>query len=332
MSSVLSVLSQPSGYLVQPATARPLNNRTLKVGSRHNLRIAPAAVSDLSVIYPEAVVASSQELGWQNLRALEMRQTISEWTMPPLENHCIIIQLGPSVDATVEIGDQSFEQSLEPGAITIVPAGMSMDWRQGDDKPSEALHLYLDPQFLRTTAESIDVDYSQISIAPQFGIRDEHIHHIGMSLHHELKDANVVGGLYADSLAKVLAMQLVRRYSYFNDLRTSRGGMAPRKLRKAIEFINNNLDEEQAVGLAAVAGEVRMSYSHFARAFKQSMGVSPNVYMTEQRIARAKKLLTETDLRIADIALRAGFASQSHFTSTFRKLVWTTPKAFRDTR
>ena len=332
MSSVTSVLAQPSGYFGQPAIAPPLNSRNLKVGGRHNLRIAPAPVSDLSVIYPEAVVASSRELGWQNLRALEIRYPTSEWTMPPLENHCIIIQLGPSVDATVEIGDQSFEQSLEPGAITIVPAGMSMDWRQEDDEPTEALHLYIDPQFLRTTAESLDVDYRQISIAPQFGIRDEHIHHIGMSLLHELKDANVVGRLHADPLAKVLAMQLVRRYSYFKDLRTSRGGMAPRKLRKAIEFINNNLAEEQAIGLAEVADEVQMSYSHFARAFKQSMGVSPNVYMTEQRIERAKKLLAETDLRIADIALRAGFASQSHFTSTFRKLVWTTPKAFRDTR
>jgi len=317
---------------VHPATARPLNNSTLKVGGRHNLRIAPAAVSDLSVIYPEAVVASSQELGWQNLRVLEMRHTISEWTTPPLENHCIIIQLGSTIDVTARIGDESFEQTLEPGAITIVPAGLSMHWRLCDTAQSDALHLYIDPQSLRTTAESIDVDYSQISIAPQFGIRDEHIHHIGMSLHHELKDANVIGRLYADSMAKVLAMQLVRRYSHFKDLQTSRGGMAPRKLRKAIEFINNNLDEEEAVGLAAVADEVQMSYSHFSRAFKQSMGVSPNVYMTEQRIARAKKLLSETDLRIADIALRTGFASQSHFTSTFRKLVWTTPKAFRDTR
>jgi AraC family transcriptional regulator len=105
--------------------------------------------------------------------------------------------------------------------------------------------------------------------------------------------------------------------------------MAPRKLRKAIEFINENLDQEQTVALAAVAEVAQMSYFHFSRAFKQSTGVSPNVYMTERRIERAKKLLSETDLPIADIALRTGFASQSHFTTTFRKLVWTTPKAFR---
>ena len=331
MSSVTSISLQPSDYLMQSTTVRQLTNRAAKfVGSQRE--IAPATASDLSFIYPDAVLASSQPLGWQNLRALEMRQTIAQWTTPALENHCLIIQLGSAIEVTARLGDESFEQTLEPGAITIVPAGLSMHWRLNDRAQNDTLHLYLDPQFLRTTAESLDVDYSQISIAPQFGIRDEHIHHIGMSLHQELKDANVVGRLYADSLAKVLAMQLLRRYSYFKDLRTSRGGMAPRKLRKAIEYINNNLDEEQAVGLAAVAGEVQMSYSHFARAFKQSMGVSPNVYITEQRIGRAKKLLSETDFRIADIALRAGFASQSHFTSTFRKLVWTTPKAFRDSR
>jgi AraC family transcriptional regulator len=329
MFSTATVGSKPSGYFPQSAAIGPMSERTAKFGGRQRLAIAPAVVSDLSLIYPEAVVASSQPLGWQNLRALEMRQTISEWTMPPLENHCIVFQLGQSVEVTARIGEQNFEQSLDPGAITIIPAGLSVDWQQ-EDTPSDTLHLYLDPQFLRTTAESIDVDYGQVSIVPQFGIRDEHLHHIGMSLRHELKDSNVIGRLYADSLAKVIAMQLVRRYSYLKDLQTSRGGMAPRKLRKAIEFINDNLNQEETVTLGTVAAAVQMSYFHFSRAFKQSMGISPNAYMTEQRIARAKKMLSETDLPIADIALRAGFASQSHFTTTFRKLVWTTPKGFRN--
>jgi AraC family transcriptional regulator len=327
--SVTSISVQPSAYLMQSTTISPVTDRTGSFYGSRRSAIAPP-VSDLSFVYPDAVTASSEPLGWQNLRALEMRQTASEWTMPPLENHCIIVQLGPSLDVTARIGNQSFDQSLEPGTITIVPAGLSMHWRQGDSAPNETLHLYIHPECLRTTAKSIDVDYSQISIAPQFGIKDEHIHHISMSLHHELKDNNVIGRLYADSLAKVLAMQLVRRYSYLKELQLSHGGIAPGKLRKAIEFINRNLDEEQAVGLSEIANAVQISYFRFSRGFKQSMGVSPNVYITGQRIERAKKLLSETDLPIADIALRIGFASQSHFTTTFRKLVWMTPKVFRE--
>src|SRR6266704_719955 len=162
MSSAAMVQSRVPAYLIQSATVRPVTKQTVKFVGRPSSDIAPAAVSDLSSIYPEAVVASSQLHGWQNLRALEMRQTISEWTMPPLENHCIVVQLGPSVTVTARIGDENFEQSLEPGAITIVPAGVSVDWHQ-EDTPSHTLHLYLDPQFLRTTAEAIDVDYSQVS-------------------------------------------------------------------------------------------------------------------------------------------------------------------------
>jgi AraC family transcriptional regulator len=288
------------------------------------------AIPELSFTFADEILASSQTQGWQNLHAIELRHKTPEWTMPPSENHCIIVQLGPAVTVSARIGDHSFEQTLKTGEIVIVPADLPLHWEQQDTVTNHTLHLYLHPGFLRATAEEIELDYSQISIAPQFGLVDEHIHHIAMSLHCELHEANVVGRVYADSLARVLAMQLVRRYSYLKDLHVNRGGMTPRKLRKAIEFINENLDEEQTVALAAVAEAVQMSYFHFSRAFKQSTGVSPNVYMTERRIERAKKLLSETDLPIADIALRTGFASQSHFTTTFRKLVWTTPRAFRE--
>lgn len=309
-------------FRVGKSIVNPFNEQKL------HLRQAP--IGDLSDAYPDAVIASSQALGWQNLRAMQVHQDSNEWNLPPFENHCVIIQTGPAVQLSVIIDGRSCDQRVQTGEVIIVPAGVASHWRLNDATSNESLHLYLTPNFVRATATSFDLDQGQISIEPQFGVNDEHIQHIGMSLLSELKQPNILGRYSADALANVLAMQLVRRYSYLRDVQTSRGGMAPRKLRRTIEFINENLEKEQTVAVAAVAEEVCMSYFHFSRAFKQSMGVSPNVYMIEQRIERAKKLLSETDLPIVEIALRVGFASQGHFSTTFRKLAWTTPKAFRD--
>jgi AraC family transcriptional regulator len=107
--------------------------------------------------------------------------------------------------------------------------------------------------------------------------------------------------------------------------------MTPHRLRKAVGLIDNHLAEEVEgrVALRTVAKDVGMSYFHFSRAFKQSMGMSPTNYIAERRIDRAKKLIQETDLPISEVALRSGFSSQSHFTTAFRKIAGVTPRAFR---
>jgi AraC family transcriptional regulator len=289
-------------------------------------------LSDLSQFHAEAVITSSQDLGWQNIRVLHLHHTNRELEMPAFVNHCLILSLGPLEArscATVSIDDYDLERRLSPGEIAIIPAGVSSRWRWDNSRPREGLHIYLDPQFVQKTAEACELNHGQIAIEPQLGVRDEQLSYLAMSLLYEMKEENVVGRLYADSVAFVVAMQLIRRYSCLKDVRISRGGMAPQKLRRAIGFISDHIDQEQEISLTVVADQVGMSYYHFSRAFKQSMGLSPINYITHQRMERAKRLLAETELSIAEIALRAGFSSQSHFTTSFRRVAGVTPRSFR---
>ena len=78
-----------------------------------------------------------------------------------------------------------------------------------------------------------------------------------------------------------------------------------------------------------MAAVVSLSPSYFARCFTQAMGQTPYQYVLERRLAQATTLLATTDLSINAVALTVGFASQSHLTATFRRVVGCTPKALR---
>jgi AraC family transcriptional regulator len=309
----------------------PQSSKAEMLGDRRGNRFG-GSMNDLSQIHPEAVITSSQDLGWQNIRVLHMRHANREMEVPPLESHCVILSLGPldpRLCASASIDGYDVDRRINPGEIAIIPAGVPSHWRWHNDRPRETLHIYLHPQFVQKTAARCDLNHGQLAIEPQLGVRDEQLSYLAMSLFYELKEENVVGRLYADSVASVMAMQLVRRYSCLRDVRISKGGMAPHKLRRAIEYISDHLEKEDEISLAGVAEEVGMSYYHFSRAFKQSMGLSPINYITRQRMERAKRLLAETELPIAEIALKAGFSSQSHFTTSFRRLAGLTPSSFR---
>ncbi|MCM3904985.1 MAG: AraC family transcriptional regulator [Pyrinomonadaceae bacterium] len=331
MLQTVNTSGQPSWptSVVDPIISKPESWRRIH---RSGHEVTRSSAGEISLLYPESVVASSDALGWQNIRVIHLRHSLSEVVGPRSDSHCLMLNLGTPLHLNAHFGKRNFEGNVRAGEVAIIPAGASWNCRSESSHVSSVLLLYLRPLFVRSAVAEFD-SYRDIALTPQIGFRNKHIRHVTMSLFHELNEANVVGRLYADSLATALAMQLIRRYSSLKDVQIGHGGMAPHRLRKAIGLIDRHLAEEEEgrVNLRVVAKEVGMSYFHFSRAFKHSMGMSPTNYIAERRIDGAKKLLQETELPISEIALRAGFSSQSHFTTSFRRVAGATPRAFRAT-
>jgi len=108
------------------------------------------------------------------------------------------------------------------------------------------------------------------------------------------------------------------------------GGLTPRALQRVRDYIEAHLAEN--IELQALADIAELSRFHFARMFKQSVGTPPHYYLMRRRLERAQKLLAESKLSIAQIALESGFSEQSHFSRRFRLFFGLTPRAFRWSR
>ena len=133
------------------------------------------------------------------------------------------------------------------------------------------------------------------------------------------------------SLVNQLAVYLLRAHinaQRSDEIELSRVGIVDRRLRRAIEFMSDNCGRE--LNLAEIAGAAYLSEFHFARLFKKITGATPHAYLASLRIERARRLLAESDLPIAEVGAEVGYASQSHFTKVFREATGMTPKAFRD--
>jgi len=137
-----------------------------------------------------------------------------------------------------------------------------------------------------------------------------------------------------ETLAAALGVQIVRQHSNLErasiSLPSICGALDPRRLRRIADFIDAHLSEDLSV--ETLANEACLSPFHFARAFKAATGTAPHRYLTDRRIEHAKALIAEGRLPLVEIADVCGFSSQAHLTRWFKRIVGTTPGAYRTKR
>ena len=133
-----------------------------------------------------------------------------------------------------------------------------------------------------------------------------------------------------NALVEQLMVHVLRSYAQprrSDELELSRVGLVDRRIRRSVELMHTQLDQD--LTLKALAAASYLSPFHFARLFKKLTGATPHNYLAGIRAARAQLLLADPELSVTEIGARVGYLSASHFTKAFRLATGTTPREFR---
>jgi AraC family transcriptional regulator len=247
--------------------------------------------------------------------------------VPELQSVLVAIHVGGAAKVSCRRGGESHSGSAVHGDIDIIPALTSSRWEIHDQNDT-ALILSLPPSLLDTVAEEHGFDSRRLEIRNRFQIRDAQLENICWALKAEMEANYPSGRLYTDSLAVSVASRLVTTHSSIAQPRAAQnGGLGGRRLKQTLAYIEDNLSDD--LSLARIAAITGISASHFKTLFRESAGVPVHQYVIQRRIDRAKDLLMQDKLSIAEIALATGFSHQSHLARHMRRSVGLSPRAMK---
>jgi AraC family transcriptional regulator len=277
----------------------------------------------------EKSFATSYGIGWKGLQAVRLKNHgVESGAVITRSTHVLGLIVRPP--EKMERRYEGVKRDMPPpaGSISVVPARSSVlsRWQGSRDW----LFIYLEPSLVtRVAAESFEMDPSRTVVPPLDGLNVPELRSAMLAVDAELRAGGVGGPLLVESLANVLAVHLIRHTTGAHRLPASADGELPRrKLHTVIEYIMENL--EGSPTLEQMAAVVHLSPYHFARQFKASTGWPPHQYLIARRVERAQHLLrTDSEIGLAEVALRIGFPDQSQFSFHFKRIVGVTPRQFR---
>jgi AraC family transcriptional regulator len=170
---------------------------------------------------------------------------------------------------------------------------------------------------------------ARVALRPAIAAEDAFVVHVALALAEEARAGSPRGRLGAESLAAALALHLAQVHGELRPRAVHGAAISRPRLERVLEYIASNLGRD--LSLHDLAGVAQMDVFRFVRAFKEGTGLPPHRFVLNERIDLAKRLLLDRALSISEVALRAGFATPSHFATTFRRLTHATPRAYRET-
>jgi AraC-like DNA-binding protein len=216
---------------------------------------------------------------------------------------------------------------LRAGQTTLYD--LKRDPRFNINKAIHCVQLYFPRAALNAIADHVEAQrIKELHYHPGVGVDDLVMQALVSSLLPAFQAPQEACRIFVEQVSMAAGIHVAKTYGGMKlAVRQLRGGLAPWQIRHAEEKLAANLAGN--VSLADLAAHCGVSVGHFARAFRQSMGLSPHQWLLRRRVDEAKRLLRKRTLSLSEVALACGFVDQSHFTRVFTRRIGISPGAWR---
>jgi AraC family transcriptional regulator len=199
--------------------------------------------------------------------------------------------------------------------------------------PGESVDLNWTPEFhairIILSARFVDQVLGEFNVQFQStcNFSDPDLYELCVKLKEEKWRHENLRSAYAESLAIALVIHLASNYSKNGKkVFAPKGKLSSKQLNAIFEYTNSNVNKN--IRLAEMASVVHISEFHFARLFKQTLGISPYRFVLQRKIEQAKKLIKNERRSCSDIAYILNFSDQAHFSHVFKKFTGFSPRTF----
>lgn len=277
------------------------------------------------------LILDSRGLGWRDIYTSLASERPWSHTLHAVPHYCLAYcaHRAAAVTRVVE-GERIDRVDLRPRLFGVVPADRASGWNLRGTPGIQLIYLRRS-MVDRLAGELLEADTSRLDLLPRMGFSDPMLEQLVLALLDAARSRETgSAALYADHLARMIAVHVLRRHSSFAGRSiplVDRFAAPAARMAHVRDLIDASLDED--LSLERLATEAGISSHAFSAAFVRTFGATPHRYVVQRRIERAKELLAGTDLPIASIALQTGFSSQSHLATAFKAVVGVSPSQYR---
>jgi len=280
----------------------------------------------MSRLCPHDIRLSSRGLGWRVLNLERRESEPDDFSFPAgVTEHLIGISLA---GGRLRVRPDAAPVELAPGTLVLLPGGTPVAWRW-DTRISFSV-MALDPSFLHQVAqEDFGMETADVQLQADVRTSDPVIATIAATLSRELIDVRPGNKAYAESLARILCVHLLRQYNRIAPQDDAQSVSAlVRPVARAMQYIQAHYASD--LTLEDLARAAQVSPFHLARMFKSALGVTPHRFLIQTRVQNARALLaTGAGRSLAEVADSVGFADQSHLTRHMKRELGVTPGEVR---